>query len=56
VRPLVPDVPANTKLGFVTRESLSLLQGPKLNAKFAGYDVRPELRAEAGLSDDVDEH
>ena len=30
-----------TKLGFVTREPLSLLQGPKLNAKFAGYDVRP---------------
>jgi predicted N-acetyltransferase YhbS len=30
-----------TKLGFVTREPLSLLQGPRLNAKFAGYDVRP---------------
>ena len=30
-----------TKLGFVTREPLSLLQGPQLNAKFAGYDVRP---------------
>src|SRR5215471_8638068 len=30
-----------TRLGFVTREPLSLLQGPKLNAKFAGYDVRP---------------
>jgi len=30
-----------TKLGFVTREPLSLLQGPKLNAKFAGYNVRP---------------
>jgi predicted N-acetyltransferase YhbS len=29
-----------TKLGFVTREPLSLLQGPKLNANFAGYDVR----------------
>jgi hypothetical protein len=29
-----------TKLGFVTREPLSLLQGPKLNAKFAGYEVR----------------
>jgi hypothetical protein len=29
-----------TKLGFVTREPLSLLQGPKLNFKFAGYDVR----------------
>jgi predicted N-acetyltransferase YhbS len=30
-----------TKLGFVTREPLSLLQGPRLNAKFFGYDVRP---------------
>ncbi len=30
-----------TKLGFVTREPLSLLQGPSPNAKFAGYDVRP---------------
>src|SRR5262249_41666090 len=29
-----------TKLGFVTREPLSLLQGPALNAKFNGYDVR----------------
>ena len=29
-----------TKLGFVTREPLSLLQGPKPNAKFAGHDVR----------------
>jgi regulator of RNase E activity RraB len=30
-----------TKLGFVTREPLSLLQGARLSAKFAGYDVRP---------------
>ena len=29
-----------TKLGFVTREPLSLLQGSKLDAKFPGYDVR----------------
>ena len=29
-----------TKLGFVTREPLSLVQGPALNAKFTGYDVR----------------
>ena len=29
-----------TKLGFVTREPLSLLQGPTLNATFTGYDVR----------------
>lgn len=30
-----------TKLGFVTREPLSLLQGPRLNAKLAGYDTQP---------------
>jgi GNAT superfamily N-acetyltransferase len=30
-----------TKLGFVTREPLSLLQGTRLNAKFANYNVRP---------------
>src|ERR1700733_12267404 len=30
-----------TKLGFTTREPLSLLQGSKLNVKFVGYDVRP---------------
>jgi predicted N-acetyltransferase YhbS len=30
-----------TKLGFVTREPLSLLQGPALNARFSGYEVRP---------------
>ena len=29
-----------TKLGFVAREPLSLLQGPRLNARFVGYDVR----------------
>jgi GNAT superfamily N-acetyltransferase len=30
-----------TKLGFVTREPLSLLQGPALKAKFDCHDVRP---------------
>lgn len=30
-----------TKLGFVTREPMSLLQGPTLNVTFAGYAVRP---------------
>lgn len=40
-----------TKLGFVTREPLSLLQGPRLNAKFSGYDVRPaEERDVAGCN------
>jgi hypothetical protein len=33
-----------TKLGFVTREPLSLLQGPKPSAKFAGLrDMRRRL-------------
>jgi predicted N-acetyltransferase YhbS len=30
-----------TRLGFQTREPLSVMQGPALNIKFAGYDVRP---------------
>jgi GNAT superfamily N-acetyltransferase len=30
-----------TRLGFQTREPLSVIQGPALNIKFAGYDVRP---------------
>jgi GNAT superfamily N-acetyltransferase len=30
-----------TKLGFATRELLSVMQGKPLNAKLAGYDVRP---------------
>ena len=29
-----------TKLGFVVREPLSLLQGTKLQARFVGYDIR----------------
>ena len=40
-----------TKLGFITREPLSLLQGPKLNAKFDGYGVRPaEVRDVEGCN------
>lgn len=35
-----------TKLGFATREPLSLLQGPALNARFAGYEVRPATQAD----------
>jgi GNAT superfamily N-acetyltransferase len=34
-----------TKLGFRTRDPLSVMQGPPLNLKLAGYDVRP-ARAE----------
>jgi GNAT superfamily N-acetyltransferase len=30
-----------TRLGFQAREPLSVMQGPALNTKFAGYDVRP---------------
>jgi predicted N-acetyltransferase YhbS len=30
-----------TRLGFQTREPISVMQGPALNIKFAGYDVRP---------------
>jgi GNAT superfamily N-acetyltransferase len=35
-----------TRLGFQTREPLSVIQGPALNLKFAGYDVRPAGEAD----------
>lgn len=35
-----------TRLGFQTREPLSVIQGPALNSKFAGYDVRPAGEAD----------
>jgi ribosomal protein S18 acetylase RimI-like enzyme len=35
-----------TRLGFQTREPLSVIQGPVLNVKFAGYDVRPGNEAD----------
>jgi predicted N-acetyltransferase YhbS len=35
-----------TRLGFMTREPLSLLQGPALDARFAGYEVRPATEAD----------
>jgi GNAT superfamily N-acetyltransferase len=35
-----------TKLGFATREPLSVLQGPALDARFAGYEVRPATEAD----------
>jgi predicted N-acetyltransferase YhbS len=35
-----------TRLGFQTREPLSVMQGPALNIKFAGYDVRPATEAD----------
>jgi predicted N-acetyltransferase YhbS len=35
-----------TRLGFQTREPLSVLQGSALNVKFPGYDVRPAGEAD----------
>jgi predicted N-acetyltransferase YhbS len=35
-----------TRLGFQTREPLSVMQGSALNIKFAGYDVRPATVAD----------
>jgi predicted N-acetyltransferase YhbS len=35
-----------TRLGFQTREPLSVMQGPALNIKFTGYDVRPAMEAD----------
>jgi ribosomal protein S18 acetylase RimI-like enzyme len=35
-----------TRLGFQTREPLSVIQGLVLNVKFAGYDVRPGSEAD----------
>jgi predicted N-acetyltransferase YhbS len=35
-----------TRLGFQTREPLSVIQEPALNKKFPGYDVRPAMEAD----------
>jgi predicted N-acetyltransferase YhbS len=35
-----------TRLGFQTREPLSVMQGPALNKKFPGYDVTPAMEAD----------
>jgi predicted N-acetyltransferase YhbS len=37
-----------TRLGFRTREPLSVMQGPALNAKFPGYEVRPATTDDIG--------
>ena len=34
------------RLGFQTRKPLSVVPGPALNIKFAGYDVRPAIEAD----------
>jgi predicted N-acetyltransferase YhbS len=35
-----------TRLGFVTREPLSVLQGPAIGLSFPGYEVRPATNAD----------
>ena len=35
-----------TRLGFVTREPLSVLQGPAIGLSFLGYEVRPATNAD----------
>lgn len=35
-----------TRLGFVTREPLSVMQGPALGMSFSGYEVRPASAAD----------
>ncbi len=42
-----------TKLGFVTREPISVLQGKLLGQKFAGYDVRTATAADLAACNDV---
>jgi predicted N-acetyltransferase YhbS len=40
-------------LGFRTREPISILQGPPLNQKIAGYDVRPATPADAAACNEI---
>jgi predicted N-acetyltransferase YhbS len=40
-------------LGFRTREPVSILQGPPLNQKIAGYDVRPATTADVAACNDL---
>jgi len=42
-----------TKLGFVTREPISVLQGKPLRQKFAGYDVRPASSADLAACNSI---
>jgi hypothetical protein len=41
------------KLGFVTREPISLLSGAPLNITFAGYEVRPATAADLAACNDL---
>jgi GNAT superfamily N-acetyltransferase len=42
-----------TKLGFNSVEPLSVIQGPKINASFAGLNVRPMTQADIDAADRV---
>jgi predicted N-acetyltransferase YhbS len=42
-----------TKLGFRTREPVSVLQGKPLGQSFAGYDVRPATAADVAACDQI---
>ncbi len=42
-----------TKLGFKTREPISVLQGKPLGQKFAGYDVRPATSADVAACNEL---
>jgi predicted N-acetyltransferase YhbS len=42
-----------TTIGFRTREPVSVLQGPPLNIKFAGYDVRAATQTDVSACKDL---
>jgi len=42
-----------TRLGFVAREPLSVVQGPALNMRFDGYEVRGASAADIETADDL---
>lgn len=42
-----------TRLGFVTREPLSVMQGPPLGMSLPGYEVRPATAADTAACDAV---
>jgi hypothetical protein len=45
-----------TKLGFRTREPVSVLQGAPLEQRFAGYEVRPATIADAAACNHICYH
>ena len=42
-----------TRMGFQTREPLSVIQGAPLNIRFPGYEVRPATRADFEACNDL---